>query len=62
MNGLKITLWNEDVMTIPKVKKKYRLKTVVSHMKMLLKTVDNENKDDGKIKEFKEIKNVNDTI
>ena len=35
-SGLKVSLWNGDVLTIPIVKGKYRLHSVVRHMKVLL--------------------------
>lgn len=37
MNDLKITLWNGDILTVPFVKGKYSLKSIIHHMKLSLK-------------------------
>ena len=35
-DNLKITLWNEDILTVPLVKGKYNLKSIIHHMKLSL--------------------------
>ena len=37
MKELKITLWNQDTLTIPYINNKYTLRSVTHHMKLLLK-------------------------
>jgi hypothetical protein len=36
MTDLKITLWNDDILTVPSVKGKYSLKSIIHHMKLSL--------------------------
>ena len=36
MSELKITLWNGDILTVPLVKGKHSLKSIIHHMKLSL--------------------------
>ena len=42
MNPLQIRLWNDDVLSVPYVNGRYNCKTVVNHMKLLLKSMEQE--------------------
>jgi hypothetical protein len=47
IRDISITLWNDDKMTIPFIQGRYRFKTVMKHVRLLLKMEEQRHRNKG---------------